>query len=79
MLQPYANLSPEGTPVNLDKFHYTVTERLIEDRITQTVNVLRLVLTMISFLEKITDDSIIFYVYVSIMLENVRGPYILVK
>ena len=26
-------LTPEGTPVNLDKFHYTVTERLIEDRI----------------------------------------------
>ncbi len=27
-------LSPEGTPVNLDKFHYTVTEGQIDDRIT---------------------------------------------
>jgi hypothetical protein len=27
-------LSPEGTPVNLDKFHYTVTEGEIDDRIT---------------------------------------------
>ena len=24
------DLSPEGTPVNLDKFHYTVTERSID-------------------------------------------------
>ena len=29
-----SNLSPEGTPVNLDKFHYTVTEGEIDDRIT---------------------------------------------
>src|ERR671911_1374749 len=28
------DLSPEGTPVNLDKFHYTVTEGDIDDRIT---------------------------------------------
>ena len=28
------DLSPEGTPVNLDKFHYTVTEGEIADRIT---------------------------------------------
>ena len=28
-------LSPEGTPVNLDKFHYTVTEGEIDDRITR--------------------------------------------
>ena len=34
MLQLCANLSPEGTPVNLDKFHYTVTEGDIGDRIT---------------------------------------------
>src|ERR687897_639362 len=27
-------LSPEGTPVNLNKFHYTVTEGDIDDRIT---------------------------------------------
>ena len=27
-------LSPEGTPVNLDKFHYTVTEGSIDQRIT---------------------------------------------
>jgi len=27
-------LSPEGTPVNLDKFHYTVTEGFIDERIT---------------------------------------------
>jgi hypothetical protein len=28
-------LSPEGTPVNLDKFHYTVTEGFIDDIITR--------------------------------------------
>ena len=28
------SLSPEGTPVNLDKFHYTVTEGFIDERIT---------------------------------------------
>ena len=28
-------LSPEGTPVNLDKFHYTVTEGEIDDIITR--------------------------------------------
>ena len=28
------DLSPEGTPVNLDKFHYTITEGNIEQRIT---------------------------------------------
>ena len=28
------DLSPEGTPVNLDKFHYTVTEGDIDERIT---------------------------------------------
>jgi hypothetical protein len=28
------DLSPEGTPVNLDKFHYTVTEGDIDQRIT---------------------------------------------
>lgn len=28
------DLSPEGTPVNLDKFHYTVTEGEIDQRIT---------------------------------------------
>ena len=28
------DLSPEGTPVNLDKFHYTVTEGFIDQRIT---------------------------------------------
>ena len=28
------DLSPEGTPVNLDKFHYTVTEDEINQRIT---------------------------------------------
>src|ERR687897_3401259 len=27
-------LSPEGTPVNLDKFHYTVTEGDVDQRIT---------------------------------------------
>ena len=41
------DLSPEGTPVNLDKFHYTVTERI--DRgynNSKRVNVQRLVLAM---------------------------------
>ena len=29
------DLTPEGTPVNLDKFHYSVTERDITDIITR--------------------------------------------
>ena len=41
------DLSPEGTPVNLDKFHYTVTEGFIDERITTDVNVLLLVLTIL--------------------------------
>ena len=34
MLQLVPDLTPEGTPVNLDKFHYSVTERDITDIIT---------------------------------------------
>ena len=40
------HLSPEGTPVNFDKFHYTVTEGFIDERITELMNVLLLVLTI---------------------------------
>ena len=53
-------LSPEGTPVNLDKFHYTVTERTLSDVISggfcNTVG-----FSHDTFIEKLTDDSLIFY------------------
>ena len=41
----YADLSPEGIPVNLDKFHYSVTERTITDIISGGVFVVLLVLS----------------------------------
>src|SRR5918995_2435534 len=54
-------LSPEGTTVNLDKLHYTVTERLIEDRISSDFPCSLVGFTHSLFLEKITTDSIINY------------------
>ena len=54
-------LSPEGTPVNLDKFHYTVTERSIDDIITTNDQCSTVGFTMHVFVEKIKNDSLIFY------------------
>jgi len=50
-------LSPEGTPVNLDKLQYTVTERLIDDRITTNDLCPIVGFTHGLFPEKITNDS----------------------
>ena len=55
------DLSQEGTPVNLDKFHYTVTERSIEDIITANSQCSTVGFSHDAFVEKITDDSLIFY------------------
>jgi hypothetical protein len=55
------DLSSEGTPVNLDKFHYTVTERSIEDIITANSQCSTVGFSHDVFVEKITDDSLIFY------------------
>ena len=52
-------LSPEGIPVNLDKLHYTVTERLIEDRIPTNDQCSTVGFTHGLFPEKIVDDSLI--------------------
>jgi hypothetical protein len=52
-------LSPEGIPVNLDKLHYTVTERLIEDRIPTNDQCSIVGFTHGLFPEKIVDDSLI--------------------
>jgi len=54
------DLSPEGTPVNLDKFHYTVTERQLPDIIAGGFcNAVGF--SHDAFIEKLTDDSRIFY------------------
>src|ERR671911_1216481 len=54
------DLSPEGIPVNLDKLHYTVTERLIEDRIPTNDQCSIVGFTHGLFPEKIVDDSLVF-------------------
>ncbi|HVP81754.1 MAG TPA: hypothetical protein VMS35_01825 [Nitrososphaeraceae archaeon] len=53
-------LSPEGTTVNLDKLHYTVTELFINDRIPTNDQCSLVGFTHNLFPEKITNDSIIF-------------------
>jgi hypothetical protein len=54
-------LSPEGNTVNLDKLHYTVTERLIDDKIPTNDQCSLVGFTHGLFPEKITNDSIISY------------------
>ena len=54
-------LSPEGNQVNLDKLHYTVTERLIDDRIPTNDQCSIVGFTHGLFPEKIINDSIISY------------------
>ena len=53
-------LSPEGTPVNLDKFHYSVTERDITDIITRD-DCTAVGFSHFNSLLKLTDDNVIFY------------------
>jgi hypothetical protein len=55
------DLSSEGTPVNLDKFHYTVTERSIQDRIETISQCSTAGFSHDLFIEKLTDDSLNFY------------------
>ena len=55
------DLSPEVTTVNLDKIHYTVTERLIEDRIPTNDQCSLVGFTHGLFPEKIINDSRISY------------------
>ena len=72
-------LSPEGTPVNLDKLQYTVTERLIDDRIT--TNDLCPIVGFSQVYSRKKSQLIVEFpgLYVSIMWEIVRELYILVK
>lgn len=55
-----SGLSSEGTPVNLDKFHYTVTERSIDDIIT-TNECSAVGFRHNIFFEKVIDDKDVFY------------------
>ena len=80
MLQLCANLSPEGTPVNLDKFHYTVTEGDIGDRITTDFECSAGGFDDSNFFITLLEDGSGFTViYVSIMWGIVKEPYILMK
>ena len=54
-------LSSEGTPVNLEKFHYSVTERQISDTITAGDRCKAVGFTHDLFYEKVIDDRDIFY------------------
>ncbi|MGH9980194.1 MAG: hypothetical protein ACRD6U_01425 [Nitrososphaeraceae archaeon] len=55
------DLTPEGTPVNLDKFHYSITERDIEDLITTDSFCKAVGFSHSNFSVKITDNNVIFY------------------
>jgi len=55
------DLTPEGTPVNLDKFHYSVTERHITDIITTDDFCTAVGFSHSNFSTKVTDDNVIFY------------------
>ena len=61
MLQPYTIYHLKVLPVNLDKFHYTVTERSIDHRITTDDGCSTVGFSHDEFVEKITDDNLIFY------------------
>ena len=79
MLQPYANYHLKGTPVNLDKFHYTVTEGDIDERITiDDCSAVGFDHSNFFFILA-EDDTTLLLIYVSIMWEIVKEPYILVR
>ena len=50
-------LSPEGTPVNLDKFHYTVTEDGIDQRITTDDKCSAVGFNHFKFYNKLLEDG----------------------
>ena len=54
-------LSSEGTPVNLDKFHYTVTEGSVENRISSDFPCSPVGFTHDLFYEKVIDDRDVNY------------------
>src|SRR5215208_2775268 len=54
------DLTPDGTPVNLDKFHYSVTESDIEDLITGD-ECAAVGFSHFNNLLKLTEDNIVFY------------------
>ena len=54
-------LSPEGTPVNLDKFHYTVTESEIADTINSDFECSPVGFRHQFFFEKVIGDNDVFY------------------
>ena len=54
------DLSPEGTPVNLDKFHYTVTERSITDVLGDGF-CSAVGFSHNTFFKKLTDDNLFEY------------------
>jgi hypothetical protein len=60
-IETVRDLTSEGTPVNLDKFHYSVTERDIEDLITTDDFCKAVGFSHSNFSTKITDDNVIFY------------------
>src|SRR5687768_2172783 len=51
------DLSPEGTPVNLDKFHYTVTEGNIDQRITTSDECFAVGFDHLKFYLALLDDG----------------------
>ena len=55
------DLTPEGTPVNLDKFHYTVTERSIEEKITTSSTCNAVGFSHDLVYEKVIDDRDVVY------------------
>ena len=55
------DLTPEGTPVNLDKFHYSVTEEQISDIISTGGTCEAVGFTHSLFYEKVRDDKDVNY------------------
>ena len=70
-------LSPEGTPVNLDKFHYMVTEGEIDKNTNDFCSAVGF--DHENSFDKLINSISVFMIYVSIMLEIVKELYILVK
>ena len=74
------DLSPEETPVNLDKFHYTVTEGDIDDRITRDDECSAVGFDHSNFFLGLLEVVLwLKFLYVSTMWEIVKEPYILMK
>jgi hypothetical protein len=54
-------LSPEGNTVNLDKLHYTVTERSVEDRLRSDSSCAAVGFIHEIFYENVADDRFVVY------------------